>query len=160
MAKKCWVLYGQGFNGYWYELLICADSVTYQFSPTNPYTGNQPWMQPYVNGVLLGPGSGYVVGTEHAEIVTYPIKDQYCPNPRAVRDGSCDACYPEPPQAKYDCINGACIPDTTYSTPGLYSTLSECETACGTGCSGKCISNQDWATIEGLAAQLKNKNCS
>jgi hypothetical protein len=61
---------------------------------------------------------------------------------------------------KYDCINGACIPKSTYSTPGIYNSLSECETACGTGCSGKCISNADWAQIEGLSNQLKNRNCS
>jgi hypothetical protein len=60
----------------------------------------------------------------------------------------------------YDCINGACIPKTTYNTPGLYQSLSECETACGTGCSGKCISSSDWAQIEGLANKLKSKNCS
>jgi hypothetical protein len=61
---------------------------------------------------------------------------------------------------KYDCINGACIPKTTYNTPGIYNSLAECETSCGTGCSGKCISNSDWATIEGLASQLKQRNCS
>ncbi|OYD93134.1 hypothetical protein CDG76_20795 [Nostoc sp. 'Peltigera membranacea cyanobiont' 210A] len=60
---------------------------------------------------------------------------------------------------KYDCINGACIPKTTYNTPGIYQSLSECETACGTGCSGKCVSNSEWAQIEGLSNQLKNRNC-
>jgi hypothetical protein len=66
----------------------------------------------------------------------------------------------EPPQEKYDCINGSCIPKTTYNTPGLYQSLSACEIACGTGCSGKCISNSDWAQIEGLSSQLRNKSCS
>lgn len=61
---------------------------------------------------------------------------------------------------EYDCINGACLPKTTYNTPGLYPTLEECEVSCGAGCSGKCISNSDWAKIEGLSSQLKNKNCS
>lgn len=66
----------------------------------------------------------------------------------------------EPLEEKYDCINGACTANTTYGTPGIYQTLSECETACGTGCSGKCISNSDWSQIEGLANQLKQSNCS
>lgn len=65
-----------------------------------------------------------------------------------------------PPPIQYDCVNGACLPKTTFNTPGIYATLSECEINCGTGCSGKCLSNEDWAQIEGLAAQLKNKNCS
>ena len=61
---------------------------------------------------------------------------------------------------KYDCINGACIPKTTYDTPGLYQSLEDCEVACGTGCSGKCISNSEWAQIEGLSNELKSTTCS
>ena len=60
----------------------------------------------------------------------------------------------------YDCINGACTPTTKYQTLGLYKSLAECEEACGTGCSGKCISNSEWAQIEGLSGQLKSRNCS
>jgi len=65
-----------------------------------------------------------------------------------------------PPSIPHDCINGACTPKTTYNTPGLYVSLEECEVACGTGCSGICVSNSDWAKIEGLAGQVKNKVCS
>lgn len=72
-------------------------------------------------------------------------------------EASCNLNAP-PPTPKYDCLNGICVLSTQYNTPGIYS-LSECEQTCGTGCSGKCISNADWATIEGLAGQLKNKNC-
>lgn len=60
----------------------------------------------------------------------------------------------------YDCLNGACTPNFTYNTPGLYNSLSACEIACGTGCSGKCVSNSDWAQIQGLSNQLKSRNCS
>lgn len=60
----------------------------------------------------------------------------------------------------FDCINAACRPSTEYNTPGIYSSLSECEQACGTGCSGKCINNSDWQKIQELANQLKNKNCN
>ncbi|MDZ8070377.1 MAG: hypothetical protein RMY64_35665 [Nostoc sp. DedQUE08] len=63
------------------------------------------------------------------------------------------------PSEKYDCVNGACIKKSVYSTPGIYQSLSDCEVACGTGCSGQCISNSDWAQIEGLSSQLKNRNC-
>lgn len=65
----------------------------------------------------------------------------------------------QPPQIHYDCINGACLPKTSYGTPGIYPSLSACEIACGTGCSGKCISNADWAQIEGLSSELKSTNC-
>ncbi|MGV0103039.1 hypothetical protein NSTCB13_01610 [Nostoc sp. DSM 114160] len=61
---------------------------------------------------------------------------------------------------KYDCINGACVPSSAHGTLGLYDSLSDCEVNCGfRGCSGQCISNSDWAQIEGLSNQLKNRNC-
>lgn len=63
------------------------------------------------------------------------------------------------PTATFDCINGACINASKYNTPGMYPSLSECENVCGAGCGGKCISNSEWAQIEGLSNQLKNRNC-
>ncbi|BAY74175.1 hypothetical protein NIES25_51710 [Nostoc linckia NIES-25] len=65
-----------------------------------------------------------------------------------------------PDDEKFDCINGACISSNEYSTPGIYQSLGECEVNCGTGCSGKCIPNAEWAQIEGLSSQLKSINCS
>lgn len=60
----------------------------------------------------------------------------------------------------YDCLNGICVEKKAYNTPGIFKSLSECETACGTGCSGQCIPNDEWNKIQSLANQLKNKNCS
>ncbi|AFY48898.1 hypothetical protein Nos7524_3095 [Nostoc sp. PCC 7524] len=61
----------------------------------------------------------------------------------------------------YDCINGECIQSSQFNTPGIYTSLAQCESQCGGAtCKGKCLSNSDWAQIEGLAAQLKNKSCS
>lgn len=60
----------------------------------------------------------------------------------------------------YDCINGACIKSSQYDTPGIYEDISECEKACGTGCSGKCLSNEEWNKIKNLAKQIKDKNCN
>ncbi|WP_445626458.1 hypothetical protein [Nostoc sp. DSM 114167] len=72
---------------------------------------------------------------------------------------SCPATQPDNSQLPHDCINGACIKKSTYNTPGIYKSLSECEIACGTGCSGNCISNSEWAQIKGLSNQLRNRNC-
>jgi hypothetical protein len=80
-------------------------------------------------------------------------------------------------QTKYDCLNGQCVPESQYSTPGNYQTLEECQSSCGGGQScllpfkcldpenycptGKvCIPQQQWNQIEGLAGELKSKNCS
>lgn len=70
----------------------------------------------------------------------------------------CEGC--EDPNVYYDCVNGACIKKETYGTPGLYESIEECEVVCGEGCSGKCLSNTDWAKIQDLASKLKNKNCN
>jgi hypothetical protein len=76
-----------------------------------------------------------------------------------VSQTACTGCT-DPSANNYDCINGACVKASTYNTPGLYATQSNCQVACGTGCSGKCISNADWAQIESLSSQLKSRNCS
>ncbi|MEA5619512.1 hypothetical protein VB711_16935 [Cronbergia sp. UHCC 0137] len=61
----------------------------------------------------------------------------------------------------YDCINGACLPQSTYNTPGQYPTLADCELVCGgDSCTGKCISNNEWVQIENLANQVKNNVCN
>jgi hypothetical protein len=72
------------------------------------------------------------------------------------------ASQPPLPETKprYDCLNAACTPKNTYNTPGLYQSLAECEQSCGPGCGGVCLSNSDWAAIQGLAAQNKSKHCS
>lgn len=59
----------------------------------------------------------------------------------------------------HDCINGICIKATEYNTPGFYDNLETCEKSCGTGCSGKCLSNKEWNQIKELARKLKSKNC-
>ena len=65
-----------------------------------------------------------------------------------------------PNAVAHDCINGACIPASKYSTPGFYETIEDCEINCGTiGCNGICIGRSDWAQIQGLASQLRSKEC-
>lgn len=76
------------------------------------------------------------------------------------RGGSLSLEYECDDDTKHDCINGACVLSEKYNTPGFYRNLSECETACGKGCSGKCLSNKDWQTIESLASKLKQINCN
>ena len=36
--------------------------------------------------------------------------------------------------AWYDCINGSCIQNTKYSTPGKYTSLSDCHAVCAASC--------------------------
>lgn len=63
-------------------------------------------------------------------------------------------------QERFDCLNGACIDQEIYATPGLYPTKADCEQACSSGCGGKCLSYSEWNKINDLANKLKSKNCS
>jgi hypothetical protein len=114
------------------EFSACPSVTQYLFRARNPKTGE-------------------IVGS---------VRSSTCHN--IVFKGYVNSCPPLPNDSDlpHDCINGACIKKSVYGTPGLYKSLSECEIACGTGCSGKCISNDDWAQIEGLSNQLKSRNCS
>lgn len=136
MAKKCWYLTytncaGASGTGY-----LCAEDLAY--IPSGGGCGG---------GYFFSSDLGFNAGnaSERAGTVVQ-VACSFCP-------GCCT-------DLKYDCLNGACVKNSDHNTPGLYPTLSDCEIACGTGCSGKCISNADWAQIEGLSKQLKNKNCS
>jgi hypothetical protein len=106
-------------------------TVTYEFWVF--FAGNNAY-KVYVNGIEVDPGTGYLNGS-----ATWIL---------------------ESTDIIHDCINGACVPKTTYNTPGLYASLEACQVACGSkGCSGKCISNSEWAEIEGLSNQIRNRNC-
>ncbi|MEH2136848.1 hypothetical protein [Nostoc sp.] len=143
---KCWRFSGQGVNNdAYYEYFACGTSATFQ-----AMEGGQAL---FLDGSRLG-GGGFVYrnGSQSASAV-----NDATPTPGYNTYGECNAC--KVVIVLYDCINGACTPSTTYKTPGLYSDMNACELACGTGCSGKCISNSDWAQIEGLASQLKNHEC-
>ncbi|MBN3877527.1 MULTISPECIES: hypothetical protein [unclassified Nostoc] len=132
------------------------------FSGLDTYTGyeldNPTWT---LNSGSTTVWSLLCVGTDNRSLASASINDPsstlYSSSKTFVKDDP--SCTTVAPSVAHDCINGACTPKTTYGTPGLYPSLSECEVACGTGCSGKCISNSEWAQVEGLANQLKNRNC-
>lgn len=144
MANKCWLLRANPFSGSSYTWKACGETSSLKPRPGTIRNGVY-WE---LDGVDMFDGSE-VRNTSTIEIVADDYPADY---------GSCTDCTPA--AVIYDCINGACIDADTYGTPGIYASLEECEIACGTGCSGKCISNSDWAQIEGLINQLKQKNCN
>jgi hypothetical protein len=83
---------------------------------------------------------------------------------RLVEGGTTD------PNLKYDCVNGSCVLQTQYSTPGVFSSLTECNAICtSNGCQppganycppGKvCIESAEWSQIEQLTNQVQSKCC-
>jgi hypothetical protein len=64
------------------------------------------------------------------------------------------------PGQKYDCVNGGCVPKSTYSTPGKYDSLAACQSACAkdSPCNGECISAAEIAALQ-QAANKAQANC-
>ncbi|MEH2415411.1 hypothetical protein [Nostoc sp.] len=139
MSKKCWYLTYTNCAGASGVGYVCSEDLIYV-----PSGG--------------GCGGGYFVSSDlgfnagNASELAGTVQQVSC--------SFCPGCCTDPVAVTYDCINGACTKKDVYKTPGLYANLSICEEACGTGCGGKCISNADWAQIEGLSGQLMNRNCS
>lgn len=141
-------------NGHW-DHYACGDNPSFLIDQTSGYR------YPALNGNFITRGGapiewGPEVGFER-------IWNAERKNTGAFITGNCFACNepppPPPPSARYDCVNGSCLEEGRYSTPGIYESLSECEKNCGPGCGGVCISNADWAKISSLAAMVKNKDC-
>lgn len=61
----------------------------------------------------------------------------------------------------YDCINGECLPKSTYKSPGKYSNLAACQSGCGkdSNCTGECIPSDEIAALQSAVAKLKGKIC-
>ncbi len=81
-----------------------------------------------------------------------------------------------PTLSKYDCINGNCVPKSTYNTPGLYVSLADCQAVCANGgacAEGKqcvdpitfcpdgkvCLDKGEFASIEALISKIDSEVC-
>jgi hypothetical protein len=74
---------------------------------------------------------------------------------------SCANCF----ISSYNCLNGNCV----ESSNGIYATLADCEAACGGSVNPwppdycppgmKCIPEEEYSIIEGLAIALENSAC-
>jgi hypothetical protein len=61
----------------------------------------------------------------------------------------------------FDCLNGGCIPKTTYNTPGKYASLAACRSGCAkdSNCAGECVSAAEIAALQQAANLVRNKLC-
>ena len=62
----------------------------------------------------------------------------------------------------YDCVNGGCVPKTTYSTPGLFVSLAACQAGCAKNstCTGECVSAEELAALQQAAGTVRSRLCS
>jgi hypothetical protein len=60
----------------------------------------------------------------------------------------------------HDCVNGGCVPKTTYNTPGKFGSLAACQGGCAkdSNCTGECVSSAEIAALQ-QAANKAQANC-
>ncbi|BAY10299.1 hypothetical protein [Calothrix sp. NIES-2098] len=148
MTKKCYYITyvncaGASGSGY-----FCSESITYV--PTGGGCGG---------GYFVSPDLGF--NSANASELSGTVEEVSC--------SFCPGCCTDP---KYDCLNGSCVSASTYGTPGVFSSLSACESQCsanGNCGDGKvcadanycppgmvCIENQEYSEIQGLMHQLNS----
>lgn len=65
------------------------------------------------------------------------------------------------PNKPCDCINGGCVPATTYGTPGVFPNLAACQSGCAknSNCTGECVSPEEMAALQQAANNLRGRLC-
>jgi hypothetical protein len=154
----CYVWQGKGADNINYGFALCVPSGSTVSWITGATFPSGTYKLPAVNGSLASGATGFYVTPDNIVQANNQAAYNTAVSGRSMR-GNCTSCLIA--GDLYDCINGACFKNSVYDTPGFYTSLEQCKFQCGgTVCSGKCISNADWAQIEGLASKLKSKNCS
>lgn len=66
------------------------------------------------------------------------------------------------PDQGFDCINGGCVPKTSYNTPGLFASLAACQAGCAKNstCMGECVSAEELAALQQAASTVRSRLCS
>jgi hypothetical protein len=146
MAKRCYYYYGQQGNLQPFSGYSCLFNLFIETGPAGPNGGTLYFRdQPEEGGVINKSGD--------CTIARFEIAD--C--------SRCANCCTNPPSTEqpYDCINGGCIPKTTYGTPGVYPNLAACQSGCAknSNCTGECVSSLDLATLQQAADALKSRLC-
>jgi hypothetical protein len=147
-----------------FEVKVCADTVFYRIVPGALNNGaNLIAVTNGVETIVNGTTFRYWSTSEDGRAIDV-LPNSECPN-----------CFPS--VEKYDCLNGVCIQQTAYNSPGLFATLAECETACGSASNNNCkppnicvppdycppgmvcLPDEEFSRIESLGVALKNSAC-
>ena len=61
----------------------------------------------------------------------------------------------------YDCLNGGCIPQNMYNTPGVFPSLAACQSGCAknSNCTGECVDPAEIAAHRQALNNLQSKFC-
>lgn len=149
MANKIWMLSFENCIGQKGTAFVCKESVS--FLP-----GSCGVTLVY-NGVNTGIGEK----SAFASIVTSADPALCPPGYPFFVDQSAGCVTSINPNQPCDCINGGCVPKTTYNTPGVFLTLAACESGCAknSNCTGECVDPAEIAAHQQAINNLQAKIC-
>jgi hypothetical protein len=152
MAKKIWMLSFENCVGFKGTAFVCKESVG--TAPGGSCGG--------VTIVFDGVNTGIGEKVAFASVVN-SANPALCPTDYPFYEDLSAGCPPTSvdPEQPYDCLNGGCVPKTTYNTPGIFSTLAACLSGCAknSNCTGECVSAEEIAALQQAANKLQSKIC-
>jgi hypothetical protein len=148
MSKQCYRLWGQQPGLSPFDVNQCWASIRVETRAAGSHGGTLYYITQSVDG-------GPEIVSGDCSIANFSLES--C--------GKCAGCCTDPvgisSAQSYDCINGGCVPKTTYNTPGVFATLAACESGCAknSNCTGECVSTSELAALAQAANTLQSKNC-
>jgi hypothetical protein len=137
MANKCYKLVNLGCDNVTRTFYVCAETLV------TGSGGNCNGVTFFVNGVLTGSAKSTVI--------------------TLVACSACAGCQcaPQLENEPCDCVNGGCVPKTTYNTPGVFPNLAACQSGCAknSNCTGECIDPSEIAAHQQALNNLQAKIC-
>jgi hypothetical protein len=127
----------------------CQDPKSNQTSYNLVYPGRWTLVpRPNCGGTVAPRSSGGTIHPDHNFSSVSSITYEGCNN------------GPDPEQP-CDCVNGGCVPQMTYGTPGVFPNLAACQSGCAknSNCTGECIDPAEIAALQQAAATLQAKIC-
>jgi hypothetical protein len=140
MAKKCYFVQYVNCANQSGSAYICAEDLVYLNGGTCG------------GGYFLSVSNGY--NASNASEKSGSVTIVPCSN--------CAGCCDDPlADGKCDCVNGGCVPQATYSTPGKYANLAACLSGCGkdSPCTEECVSAAELAALRQAANALQSRLC-
>jgi hypothetical protein len=140
MAKKCWRSSGIGCDNVFRSGYFCSENLV------------------VVGGGVCG---GVILVDAEGRSAANPA--YYSAISQAVEQVSCSNCSGccQNPDVVCDCVNGGCVPATTYNTPGVYASLAACQSGCAQNspCTGECVDPAEIAALNQAISSLRPRIC-
>jgi hypothetical protein len=152
MAKQIWMLSFENCVGFKGTSFVCKESVSTR--PGGSCGG--------VELIFDGSPTGIGEKSAFASVVSSADPSQ-CPPGYPFYEDVSAGCAPTSinPNQACDCVNGGCVPKTTYGTPGKFPNLAACQSACAkdSNCEGECVSSTEIAALQQAANKAKANCC-